>query len=258
MNYTLQSLKLDSYDGRSYDWVVYYLNQTLYPDPTDPYFCDLNDEDSTAYGVRHYLRIGLFKRFGIDAAARQDAYYHTFRVTYTYLWCSFAVAMLMFLIFLWIVRHKKHDALEWIRMIFRLVIALVAVFVACISFLEVPFSHFITSPYVVTAICVFIGLTILVDRICRSLGVWSFKSKYAVPAPDPGHGHDHSEGHGRVDGHMSMAFGGHHHTSVDTPVFSPPGYEMAPSTASPPVQTPMLPGYAGGPNTPWLYQNTGI
>ncbi|KAH8667613.1 hypothetical protein BGZ60DRAFT_470391 [Tricladium varicosporioides] len=262
VNYTLQYLDLDKYDPRSYDWSEYYLNATLFPKKGDIYFCNTTNLDSAASSLDYYLETGIFKKFGIDRANRADAYYHTFRVTYAYLWASFGVTMLMLLIFLYIVRNKKHDLLEYLRMGFRLIIALLSIGIVFLNFAEVPFSNFISSPFVVTCICGLMAATIIIDRLCRYFGVWSFKRKYAIPPPMPdhGHGHDHAEGHSSsVDKHQSMAFGGHHTPSIANTMFPPGGYEMTPSTSSVQGGTPITPGYAGQPGTPGnLYQNGGL
>ncbi|KAH6671945.1 bacterial low temperature requirement A protein-domain-containing protein [Halenospora varia] len=262
MNYTLQYLDLNKYDPRTYDWAEFYLNRTLFPKANDVYFCNVNNENSTAIIMDNLLGAGIFKKFGIEEAERSDAYFHTFRVTFAYLWASFGVTMLMLLVFLWIVRNKKHDMLEFLRMGFRLIIALLSLAMVFLQYAEVPFENFITSPVVVTTICVLMAATIIVDRLCRFFGVWSFKRKYAIPPPlpDHGHGHDHAEGHSSsVDKHQSMAFGGHHTPSIATTMFPPGGYEMTPSASSIQTGPSISPGYAGQPGTPGnLYQNGGL
>lgn len=255
LNYTLQYLKLDTYDPRGYDWTYYYLNETLYPSST-PNFCDLDDDESVAITVRSYLVEGIFKRFKINAAPIDGAYFHTLRVTYIYLWCSFALTLFMLLLFLWIVRRKKHDALEVVRMSSRMLIAIVAIALACMAFIETTFFNFVTSPWVVATICVLLSLTLLVDRVCRFVGVRKFKKKYAIPPPDS-HGHGHGDVQSPSEKHSSMAFGGSGHTSMSPSIFSGQGYEVVPTTANPsPLSMPTQ--YMGHSTDQGTYFNSGI
>jgi hypothetical protein len=260
LNSTLQYLKLDKYDPRSYDEVHYYLNQSLYPQLA-PAPCNLSAPDSQAVNIEYYLQKGTFKRFSIEAAPRTDGYFRTFKTTFIYLWCSVGLTMFMLLLFLWIVRRKKHDILEVIRMSVRMIITVVSGFIACLSLSEEAFLGFITSPWVVFTICALMGLTLLLDRICRFLGVRSFRRKYAIPPPshDHSHGQDHEHGHisPHHNKHSSMAFGIARPVSMASGTYPGQDYEMIPSPKSQ-KQSSRPDSYMQQDDTPARYFTAGI
>ncbi|KAL2071971.1 hypothetical protein VTL71DRAFT_11314 [Oculimacula yallundae] len=230
VNDILQSLKLERYHTRSSDWVEYYLNKTLYQ-TSSPHYCILDaalpsEKWTEAMWIKHHLSIGIFRRFDIQDAASNDSYYHTFNTTYSYLWCSVGLTMFMLLAFLWIVRRGKHDRFEWVRMISRFIIALLAVALACMSLVEVQFNNFIRSPWVVSTICFLMALVLTIDRTCRFLGVRNFEQQYGFPLAEK-----------RIANHGSRM----HQTSIDFRIWNASGpwstlsseSEMKPTTMNP-------------------------
>jgi hypothetical protein len=202
INYTVEKLKIEYYDPRSYDHIQIYLDYTLYGnasgDVGDPFFCDFTNNMSDSSLIQQEMVSGIYKRFNIDAPKESKfgeiGFYHTFKTTFTYLWGSVALSMIMLLIFLWIVRTRKRDTLEFVRLAWRGMISVVAIGIACLVLNENAFITMIASPYVVTAICALMVSAVLFDRVIRVIGVWKFERRYAIPAADPPHGHgdDHS------------------------------------------------------------------
>ncbi|KAG9228369.1 hypothetical protein BJ875DRAFT_389552 [Amylocarpus encephaloides] len=233
VNATVQKLKIEKYDPRSYDIVQEYLNHTLPgSDHLDATFCDGTSEDTTYSQISYYMFKGIYARFDIAPPEGKKYgeldYAHTFRTTFIYLWSSVALSMLMLLIFLWIVRTKKRDLLEYFRLGFRLVLAIISFGIGCLIFSPSTFLTLVTSPFVVMLICLLMLAAILFDRAIRILGVWNFKKKYAIPPPEAAH-----DGHGDHD-HLNPVMGTPHES-----------YKMEPTTTVHPY--PINNGYAGVP-----------
>jgi hypothetical protein len=263
INYTVEKLKIDYYDPRAYDAIQYYLNYTLNGNATgsaeDPFFCDFTNNMSDSSIIQQYMVGGIYKRFNIDkpkeSRYKDKAFYHTFETTFAYLWGSVALSMIMLLIFLWIVRTKKRDFFEFIRLGWRAIIAVVAVGIACVVLNENAFITMIASPFVVTAICALMVAAVLFDRVIRVIGVWKFERHYAIPPQDPAHGHGHNE-HGDAHSMVSPRPGMTPHESYKmepsvtvTPFGAPTGYTGVPQIA--PEGYPISP--QSYPNTPQPY-----
>jgi hypothetical protein len=239
INRTVDKLKIDYYDPRSYDTIQYWLNFTLNHNASgaaeDPFFCDFHNNLSDSSLIQQALVGGIYKRFNIDAPKEskygERGFYHTFETTFIYLWGSVALSMIMLLIFLWIVRTKKRDFFEFIRLGWRALIAVVAIGIALLALNENAFIVLIASPFVVTAICALMTAAVLFDRVIRVIGVWKFERHYAIPPEDPAHGH--SDSHSMVS---------------PRPVITPhDSYKMGPLVTASPFEAPS--GYAGVPQT---------
>lgn len=202
VNTTVKKLKIEDYDPRNYDIIQNLLNDTLTLKPkgtvADPGFCDMTNEDSYVYNIAVSVIKGIYKRFGIEPPEgnkyAEDDYGHTMQTTYAYLWGSVTVSLLMLLIFLFIIRTKKRDVLEYIRLGFRLAVVFLSAGVGCLIFQTNVFVGLIKSPYIVMIICGFLLAIVLFDRFVRVLGVWNFKRRFAIPPPEKKHGHDEHDG----------------------------------------------------------------
>jgi hypothetical protein len=240
INHTVEKLKIEYYDPRAYDTIQYYLGYTLNGNASgaaeDPFFCDFHNNLSDSSLIQQALVGGIYKRFNIDAPKESKygelGFYHTFETTFIYLWASVALSMIMLLIFLWIVRTKKRDVFEFVRLGWRAIIAVVAIGIACLSLHENAFITLIASPFVVTAICALMTAAVLFDRVIRVIGVWKFERHFAIPQEDSSHGH--GDGHSMSSSrpgmrpHDSYTLG----PSVTVSLFGPPsGYAGVPQMA---------------------------
>lgn len=250
INETAQKLKIESYDPRNYDIVQFYLNETLTTKPAgtedDPGFCDMTNENSYVYNIAVYLIKGIYKRFNIDPPEgnkyAEDDYGHTMQTTYAYLWGSVTVSLFMLLVFLFIIRTKKRDFLEYIRLGFRLAVVFLSAGVGCLIFQTKVFVGLITSPYIVTIVCGFLLAIIAFDRFIRILGVWNFKRRFAIPPPEKKHGHDEHDGVGSEDHGESYKMSPQ--VTVQQYMPSPSGYAGVPQTSQGYFPNQQQTGYA--------------
>lgn len=155
------------------------------------------------------MRDSTFKKFKVEPA-EDELFLHTFRTAFRYYWISQAIALFMLLVFLFIVRRKKHDVFEWVRMTWRLLTALLCLAVMCLSFTEDDFVNFIASPWVVLSAVILMTITVFVDRLARWAGIWHFRRRHTVPLlteDDHDHRHDDSKHNPGQDRGSTMIWG---------------------------------------------------
>jgi hypothetical protein len=263
LNTTLQYLKVEKYAPLEY-WSVQaifneLLDLSLWPDQdmcTSSYAVNYTDQ------VFHLTRDAIMAKFDIEPNTAKGLFYHTFKVTYIYYWSSLALSLFTLLIFLWVVRRHHWDRFEWIRILWRLAMAIVALAIMLINFNEKAFTNYIASPVVVTTVVILMGLTLIVDRTCRYFGVARFKRHYHVPVEHEDGGHDHSNDHAAQEMQPSKNQG------VVTDVQS---VQSGPLTPQPQMYNPMggypmgfspapyggggAPGYGGGGGAPGYTYN---
>jgi hypothetical protein len=190
---------------------------------------DGTNNTSIGYAVNYYMTQGLFTRYGIESPSDDSLEYaRVFQTIYIYLWGSVALTMLMLLIFLWIVRTKKRDAIEFIRLGFRAVMVVLAGGMATIGTTateeregkrQAAFYTLIFSPGIVAIVCGIMGACIIFDRICRAVGVWRFERNFAIPAKDEQYKHYSEEVH-------ELKYVSSRHSSGEIP--EQEGFQMTP------------------------------
>ncbi|CAG8977517.1 hypothetical protein HYALB_00008696 [Hymenoscyphus albidus] len=253
INETTQKLRIETYDPRNYDIIQFYLNETLTTTPAgtpdDPGFCEIQNENSYVYNISVYLIKGIYKRFNIDPPEgkkyAEGDYGHTMQTTYAYLWGSVTVSLLMLLVFLFIIRTKKRDFLEYVRLGFRLAVVFLSVGIGCLIFQTKAFTTLITSPFIVTIICAFLFAIVAFDRLIRILGVHHFEQRYAIPPPEKKHGHG--------DSHDGIGNENHGESYKMHPQATVQQYQPTPSPQG--YGAPQQQGYF--PNQPGYAQHTG-
>jgi hypothetical protein len=263
MNTTADYLKLDYYDPRGYDHLQAVFQELLTAPKSQQPMC-LNATDGLDVDVWAVMQGGIFKKFGIEEADESvDAYIRTFRTTFAYYWSSIALTLFMLLIFLHIVRRHMHDRFEIVRIIWRLLVAILSLGIVGIAWSGNPFITVISSPWVVPLVCFLMTTTLIVDRSVRWIGIWRFKRHYVIPAPDHGkrHGHGHSDSAGEHDEHLGENYRSsllmHNRASIVSEGFDsrPQSYMSPPMPHTTKYQSldgeeMITPGYTDGPITP--------
>jgi hypothetical protein len=198
INGTLSYLKLQKYATIEYNTV-----QLAFTDLLDHASWPNQDmcasSDALGYLTKNVLlptRDAILARYGVMPSEGEDHFFHTLQVTYTYYWCSLALTLITLLVFVWVVRRHHRDRFEWIRMSWRILMAILSLAIMFLRFSKVTLIRYLMSPTVVVTVVVMMTLTLVIDRICRVLGVKRFKRHYQVPVD---HDSDHEHGHEEHD-----------------------------------------------------------
>jgi hypothetical protein len=257
INGILNSLKLDKYATLEYYTVQNtfsdLLNRTSWPNQ------DMCASSNASVYLNEYVflptRDGIMSKYGVMPNEEKNHFFHTLQVTYTYYWCSFALTLTTLLVFVWVVRHHHRDRFEWIRMSWRVLMAILSLCIMLLRFAREALMSYLMSPTVVVTVVVMMTLTLVIDRICRVLGVKRFKRHYQVPVdPDADHEHGHAEhdphGHGLVT-EMQPPAKNQGVVVTDSGASSPqPQLQMYP-TSYPPAASPII--YAPSPGSATNY-----
>jgi hypothetical protein len=200
INATLNYLKLEKYATLEYFTVQLtfsdLLDRTSWPDQD---MCASSDAvDYLKTNVFYPTRDGIMAKYGVMPNEEKMAFLHTLQVTYTYYWCSLALTLITLLVFLWVVRRHHRDRFEWIRMSWRVLMAILSLAIMLLRFTEEALFKYLRSPAVVVTVVAMMTLTLVIDRICRVLGVKRFKRHYQVPVD---HDSDNEHRHGEHDSH---------------------------------------------------------
>lgn len=208
LNATLQYLKVEKYAPLEYSEVQAIfdslLDLSVWPDQdmcTSPYAANYTDHISIL------TRDAIMAKFDIEPSTGRGMFYHTFRVTYIYYWSSLALSLFTLLIFLWVVRRHHWDRFEWIRISWRLAMAIIALLIMLLNFIEKGFMIYITSPAVVTTVVVLMAMTLVVDRSCRYFGLARFQRHYHVPIEHEDSADDYNHDHASLEMQLSKKYG---------------------------------------------------
>jgi len=200
INGTLKYLKLDKYASLEYLRVqltfLDLLDTTSWPNQDMCASSDALEYMNT--NVLDPTQDGIMAKYGVMPNEEKNHFFHTLQITYTYYWCSLALTLITLLVFVWVVRRHHRDRFEWIRMSWRILMAILSLVIMFLRFAEVALIKYLKSPTVVVTVVIMMTLTLVIDRICRVLGVNRFKRHYQVPVD---HDSDHEHGHGEHDSH---------------------------------------------------------
>lgn len=185
MNSTLDTYKVEEYNPAKYDKIQEYLTELLDASATN--FCKSADYADVTDYIYYAIRDAIMKYLDITPAESDpDSYFfHTFRVTYAYFLGSVGLVLLTSVAFLYIVRRHYHDRFEYVRMGWRLLMALIAFGLIFLYFNINAFLKILGSPYVDLIVCFLMASTLVVDRVSRFVGLRRFRKRYTVPPPEP-------------------------------------------------------------------------
>jgi len=130
---------------------------------------------------------------------------HAWKIVYIYYWSCVTVLILCSLIFMILIRKNKSDTFDWISIIFRALMAILAIGLISVVASDDALYTIISSPVVLPLCVIIIFLILVFDRWSAIFANWRLrKSGAPVATDDSEHGH-----HEEHDHHDSMDKGAH-------------------------------------------------